>query len=227
MPAYNEEHSIRRVINEYLAIDVVDELVVVDNNARGRTPEEIDKTDAIHVVETKQGYGHALMRGLKEASGDLILMTEGDGAFRAEDIHKFLLYSDDFDVVLGTRTSRATIWTGAFMPFSVRLGNWAVAKFLEFLYDAPTLTDVGCTYKLLSKKVRDSIEDLFKYSPGGADFSPELIIWIVRRRIKTVEIPVILLPRVGRSHYTGTVLRAAMLGFKMLWLITKYRFRKI
>ena len=116
IPTYNEADSIRAAIDGFFATGFVDEVVVVDNNARGKTAEEIRKTRALHVEEKEcQGYGHAIMRGLQEAHGDLIVVCEGDGTFEPRDIEKFLLYSRDFDVVFGSRTSRATIYHGAFM----------------------------------------------------------------------------------------------------------------
>jgi glycosyltransferase involved in cell wall biosynthesis len=179
------------------------------------------------VVEAKQGYGHALMRGLSEASGDLIVMCEADGTFDPNDIHKFLLYSENFSAVFGTRTSRASIWSGAFMPFPVRVGNWAVAKFLEVLHNGTTLTDVGCTYKLISRQVLESIKPLFPISPGDGRFSPEFMIWTIRKSFDPIEIPVLFRPRVGRSGYTGNIAKAARLGFSMILLIIEYRFQKI
>ena len=108
---YNEAGSIRGVINGFFETGLVDEVIAVDNNALGNTEEEIKKTKATYVKESKkQGYGFALMRGMIEAKGDLIVMTEADGTFRPMDIEKLLAYSQDFEVVLGTRTSRSAIW---------------------------------------------------------------------------------------------------------------------
>ncbi len=231
IPTYHEEQTIRAVIDGFFATGVVDEVIVVDNNALGNTREEVAKTKAVLVTETRQGYGHAIMKGLSVATGDLIVMTEADGTFLAEDIHKFLLYSDDFLVVLGTRTSRATIWTGAFMPFSVRFGNWAMAKVLEVLHNGPTLTDVGCTYKLIDRASLEQIKKYFPMSPGSGTFSPELMIWLIRSQNNdkkmVIEIPVMYKPRVGESGYTGSVWKAAKLGFKMIPVIIKYRFMKL
>jgi len=224
---YNEAQTIRSVIDGFFATGMVDEVIVVDNNALGNTREEVQKTKAKMVTETKQGYGYGYMRGLSEATGDLIVMTEADGTFESSDLHKFLLYSDDFPVVLGTRTSRAAIWSGAFMPFSVRFGNWAVAKFLELLHDGPTITDVGCTYKLINRKSLEDIKEYFKFSKGDGTFSPELMIWLIRREKMVIEIPVMYKPRVGKSGYTGSIWKAAKLGFRMLPVIIRYRFKKI
>ncbi len=231
IPTYNEPDSIARVITDFFATGFVDEVIAVDNNAIPPTESEIKKTNARYVKEMKQGYGYALMRGLTEATGDLIVMVEPDETFSAGDLHKFLLYSDDFDIVFGTRTSRATIWSGAFMPWLVRLGNWGMAKFLEVLNNTPTLTDVGCTYKLVSRRALEGVKDLFPRSTGGGCFSPELMIWLLRRGeklgFKVVEIPVMYKPRVGKSSYTGSVWKAAKLGARMIPLIIKYRFIKL
>lgn len=228
IPTYNEEKSIRQVIEDFFATGFVDEVVAVDNNARGDTAKEIAKTRARHVREDeKQGYGHAIMRGLREATGDLVVVAEADGTFEPKDIEKFLVYSRDFDVVLGSRTSRAAIWDGAFMPPSVRIGNWAVAKFLEVIHDGTVITDVGCTYRLLDRAALEKILPLFPLSDGGGRFSPEMMIWLFRTGNRVIEIPVMYKQRIGESMYTGSVWKAAILGLRMIPLIVYYRFTKL
>ena len=225
IPTYNESGSIRDVIDGFFETGFVDEVVVVDNNALGNTREEVSKTKALLVHEPKQGYGHAIMRGLIEAKGDLVVMTEADGTFRPIDLEKLLSYSRDFDAVLGTRTSRAAIYSGAFMPFPVRFGNWLWAKIIEVLFNGPVLTDVGCTYKLVNRRLLEEIKNFFRYSRGDGTFSPELMIWLLKKNKKIIEIPVIYQERVGESGYTGSIWKAAKLGFKMLPVIIKYRFK--
>jgi glycosyltransferase involved in cell wall biosynthesis len=224
---YNEADSIREAIDGFFATGLVDEVIAVDNNALGNTKEEIAKTKARRVLETKQGYGHAYMRALSEATGDLIIMTEVDGTFEPDDAHKFLLYSDNYPVVFGTRTSKAAIWSGAFMPFPVRFANWLWAKFIEILFNGPTLTDVGCTYRLIDRKSLEDIKKYFPQSDGDGKFSPEMMIWLIRREKRVIEIPVEYKPRKGASMYTGSIWKAAKLGFKMLPLIVRYRFKKL
>jgi len=228
IPTYNEAGSIRGVIEGFLGTGLVDEVVVVDNNALGNTAEEIKKTKALHIEEKEnQGYGHAIMRGLRESKGDLLVVTEADGTFQPKDIEKFLSYSDEFDVVFGTRTSREVMWEGAFMPYPVRFGNWLWAKWVEVLFNGPVLTDVGCTYKLLSRQALEKVKDFFPLSKGDGTFNPEFMIWLLRKKVKAVEIPVIYKERVGESMYTGSIWRAAKLGLKMIPVIIKYFFKKI
>ncbi len=229
IPTYNEEGSIRAVIDGFFDTGVVDEVVVIDNNALGNTKREVAKTKARLVEETeRQGYGHAMMRGLREAKGDLVITTEGDGTFLPNDIHKFLAYTGEFEAIFGTRTSRAAIWSGAFMPLPVRVGNWAVAKFLEVIHNGPSMTDVSCSYKLFSREVLNSIFPLFHLSSGKDAFSIEVMIWVMRRGWRPIEIPVIYKQRVGVSMYTGgSVLKAARIGFKMVLQVLRYRFIRL
>ena len=227
IPTYNEAESIKGVIDDLFATALVDAVIAVDNNALGDTAEQIKKTKAIYIKESKnQGYGHAIMRGLKEATGDLIIITEADGTFQSKDVEKLLSYSDEFDAVLGTRTSPAVIWSGAFMPFFVRFGNYFWAKLIEVLFNATVLTDVGCTYKLITRSALDKVIDLFPLSKGDGTFNPEFMIWLLLRKVEMIEIPVIYKERTGKSMYTGSTWRAAKLGFKMLPIIFKYFFTK-
>src|SRR5215207_9321903 len=87
---YAERDSIRAVIDGFFATGVVDEVLVVNNNAQEGTVEEVEQTDARMVFEPEQGYGFACRRGLIEADGDLIVLAEPDGTFLPSDITKLL-----------------------------------------------------------------------------------------------------------------------------------------
>lgn len=56
LPTYNEKDSIRKVIEDFERLAVVDEIIVVNNNAAEGTSEEVAKTSAREVYESKQGY---------------------------------------------------------------------------------------------------------------------------------------------------------------------------
>ncbi|MBI2559303.1 glycosyltransferase family 2 protein [Candidatus Woesearchaeota archaeon] len=221
-PAYNEEENIRNAIGDFFSTKVVDEIIVVDNNSQDNTAKEVRKTKARLVTEANQGYGWALRRGLKEAKGYYIITAEPDGTFVGSDVLKLLIYSEDFDAVFGTRTSKECIWSGANMNLFLRLGNEFVAKFLEYLFDGPSLTDVGCTLKLIKRDALKKIQG--KFSVGGPHFSPEFMILCIRNKIKSIEIPVNYRQRVGESKITGDFKRAIKLGIVMIIFILRYRF---
>jgi len=206
-PAYNEEENIRSAVEDFFGTGVVDEIVVVDNNSRDRTAEEAAMAKARVVRETRQGYGNALRRGLREATGDIIIMAEPDGTFLGRDVHKLLAYADDFEMVCGT----------ANMGWFLRVGNWVVAKLLQVLYDGPSLSDCGCTMRLIHRAALEKFRD--ELTVGGSHFLPEMLIRALQRKIKVIEVPVNYRGRVGESKITGTLRGTLRTGFRMIGLI--------
>lgn len=222
LPAFNEQENIKNAIEEFQDNTFVDDIIVIDNNSTDNTKREILKTEAKYIYEQVPGYGSAICRGLSEVSSDLIITCEPDGTFKADDIIKLLVYSDDYDVVFGTRTSKYCVWDGANMNWFLRYGNWAVAKFLEYLFNGPSLTDVGCTYKLINKETLHLIKNTFKVKKSH--FQPEFMINSILSGKKIVEIPVDYLPRKGYSKITGNMLTAFKLGNIMIFYILLRRF---
>jgi len=220
-PTYREKNSIRAVIEDFFSTGYVDEIIVVNNNAEKGTKEEVEKTEATQVFEARQGYGFAMQRGLREATGDIIVLSEPDGTFYGNDVLKLLAYSDDFEVVFGSRTAPKLIDFRANMGMFLRIGNWAVAKLIEFLFLTGVLTDVGCSMKLLSRTAYEKIKDSFNV--GTSHFNPELMCLVILKNINFIEIPVRYAPRVGKSMVTGNKKVAFLLGIKMILLIFKYR----
>jgi glycosyltransferase involved in cell wall biosynthesis len=218
---YAERDSIRRVIEGFIETGVVDEVVVVDNNAESGTAEEVARTTARLVHEPRQGYGNATRRGLAESTGDLVVLAEPDGTFRPEDILKLLVYSGECEAVFGTRTTRQLVWSGANMAFFLRWGNWAVAKLIEFLFNTSHLSDVGCTYRLLRRGMADLVAANLR--TGGHHAGPEIMLLTIASGARFVEVPVNYLPRVGVSSVTGRPLLAMLVGLRMIGLVLRFR----
>jgi len=221
-PAYNEAPYIRRAVEDFLASGVVDEIVVVDNNSQDATAQEASRAGARVVTETRQGYGHALRRGLREAAGDLIILAEPDGTFVGKDVFKLLAYADDFEMVCGTRTTPELIWEGANMGWLLRQGNWIVAKLLMLLYNTPSLSDCGCTMRLIHRKALDRFQT--QLTVGGSHFLPEMVILARKHNLRFIEIPVSYRGRVGESKITGNLKGVLRTGTRMIWLILRCRF---
>ena len=160
-----------------------------------------------------------------EAADAVFAIEEINGhaeiTFAAKDVVKLLAYSDDFYMVLGTRTTKEMIWGGANMGWFLRLGNYCVAKCLEILYNTPSLSDVGCTMRLIRRNALQRIEPHF--TVGGSHFNPEMVILASLNDVRFVEIPVNYRERVGRSSVTGNKLMVLRVGLQMLCLIAAYR----
>ncbi len=218
---YAERDSIRGVIEDFFATGVVDEVVVINNNAQDGTEAEVAATQARQVFEPRQGYGFATRRGLAEATGDLIILAEPDGSFLADDILKLLAYASDFDAVFGSRTFPQLIWHGANMGWPLKWGNWAVAQLVRALFRTSHLSDVGCTYKAFTRETVEAV--LPSLTVGGSQLGPELMVRTILSGARYVEIPVNYLPRVGTSSVTGDMGKAIVLGLQMIALILQMR----
>ncbi len=214
---YAEKDSIRSVIDGFFATSVVDEVIVVNNNAQPGTSAQVAGTGAREVLETRQGYGWATRRGLQEATGDLIVLAEPDGTFSPHDLFKLLAYSGECDAVFGTRTAEHLVWKDANMQAFLRWGNRAVAKLVCLLFNSGPLSDVGCTYRLFRREFAHTL--LPKLTIGGSHLGPELTLRTITSGGRFVEVPVNYLPRVGESSVTGQFHKAFILGLQMIALI--------
>lgn len=222
LPAYNEEPSIVHAVEDFRNLGLFDEILVVDNNSIDGTAVLAASAGARVITEPLQGFGHALRRGMREATGDLIILCEPDGTFLARDVHKLLAYSSDFDMVMGTRTTPELLWKEANMGWMLRAGNVTVAKLLEGLHGGPSLSDCGCTFRLISRQGRDAILDRLRV--GGSHFLPEMVIQALKVHLKIIEVPVNYLRRVGKSKITGTIAGTVSTAMRMMALIILKRF---
>jgi glycosyltransferase involved in cell wall biosynthesis len=221
LPTYNEKDSIRGCIQSFERTGVVDEILVVNNNAAEGTSEEVAQTGAVEIFESRQGYGAAIVRGLREAQGDLVCICEPDGTFDPHDLFKMLPYSDDIDIVYGTRTVGEFIWQDANMGWFIRLGNWLVAKLMEVLFNTNSLSDVGCTLRLLNRPAVEVLLPLFREM--GNCMGAEMMCLSRIVKLRSVQIPVNYRARVGVSSVTGRRSAAMKVGLRMIWVILSYR----
>jgi glycosyltransferase involved in cell wall biosynthesis len=222
LPTYNEAASIADCIRGFEALGIVDDIVVVNNNAHPDTSPAVAPTSAREVHETVQGYGAAIRRGLIEtAHVDLVCVCEPDGTFEPYDLFKLLPFTADVDMVLGSRTVQTFILSGANMGWFLRWGNWAVAKLTEVLYNTVYLSDVGCTFRVLSRQAVDSLSPEFR--GHGSSFGFEMMLLAARRRLPLVQVPVKYQARVGQSSVTGSRVKTLVLGMQMIGLCLRMR----
>jgi len=223
LPTYNEKDSIKKVIQDFEQLGVVDEILVINNNAAAGTSQEVSQTGAREIMEQVQGYGKAIQRGFLEANGDLIVVCEPDDTFLAKDLFKFLVFSEDVDIVFGSRTIKNFIWTGANMGRFLKWGNWFVAKLIEVMFNTNYLSDVGCTYRLINRPALEKMLPTFKVKSNF--FGPEMMVRAYLMGVKSVQIPVNYKERVGESSVTGDFKKAFILGMKMIILIIAMRLK--
>src|SRR5262249_30654187 len=98
IPASQEAASIGAVIHDFR-----------DTRPPAGTADIARALGAIVHSHPLAGYGDACRQGLDAATGDILVLVEADGTFRAHDLGKLLEYLKDADMVIGTRTTRQMI----------------------------------------------------------------------------------------------------------------------
>jgi dTDP-glucose pyrophosphorylase len=222
IPAYNEAASIAQVVRDFRPH--ADEVVVMDNVSADGTADLARAAGATVHSRPLAGYGDALVQGMDAATGDILVLVEADGTFRAKDVGKLLEYLKDADMVVGTRTTRQMIEQGANMAGLLRWGNVVVGKLIEALWWRlePRFTDVGCTYRAIW---RDAYQKIRPYlTRRDAAFSPEMMIEMLRVEGRLIEVPVSYYGRRGgESKHSATLWHSVRTGLRMVRLILQKR----
>jgi glycosyltransferase involved in cell wall biosynthesis len=86
IPCLDEEAGLRQILPEMP--DFLDEVVVADNGSTDKTAEIARRSGALVVREEIGGYTEAVKRGIKEASGQILVFMDGDGTYDPADIKK-------------------------------------------------------------------------------------------------------------------------------------------
>lgn len=216
-PTYREKDSIRKSIEEFDSSGYIDEIIVVDNNAEAGTRGEVQKTRAIMVREKRQGYGFAIRKGLASTDAELLIVAEPDGTFDGRDVVKLLAYSDDFDMVFGSRTHVSLIRKGSDMTPIKHILDILLAKMATWLFFCPLLTDLGCTLRLTHKTAWNRIAG--ELTPEDGIFSIKWILLAVMRKVNYIQIPVNFRARVGASTQIDTFTKKADWGIREFFFI--------
>src|SRR5262245_12353385 len=105
MPAYNEEAVIGRILDELHQQGNFYEIIVVDDGSSDQTIPVAQEHGAKIVRHPYNiGNGAAVKSGIREASGDIIVLMDADGQHPPTDVMRLVSYVGDYDMVVGART---------------------------------------------------------------------------------------------------------------------------
>jgi glycosyl transferase family 2 len=236
LTAYNDAEATAQDVKDFRRQPGVIRVLVIDNNSTDNTAELAAAAGATVIRETRQGYGYACIRGLAEGlkipNADVIVLSEGDGTFIAEDTAKFLSYIDDADLVVGNRVVKGLIDADSQMDYFFTWGNMAVAmlirlRFWDGRHLGPAgLTDVGCTFRAIRRPALEGIlPDLLV---GGNHFSPHMLMVAIARDLSVIEIPIRLRRRVGQSKGASqSFVKGLQVGLVMIWHIITFTLKPV
>ena len=207
IPAFNEESCLGDVIAE--AKKHADSVVVCDDGSSDNTS-KIAVSNGAKLIrhETNLGKG-AAMKSLfdyaKNHNADLVVMIDGDGQFKANEIPLLIKpILNGYDVVIGNRFSK-----NSEMPNYRAFGNKVLDKMTNIAADLP-FEDTQSGFRSYSKKAINSIS--VQSSGFGSD--AEILVNAAQKDLKITDVPVSVLYNTGTktstknpvSHTTEVVL---------------------
>ena len=218
LPSHNEEGNVERVVRSYLAElpRVADdfEIIVVDDGSRDRTGEIAERLAAenshVKVVRhhLNQGYGGAVISGIRAATKQYVLLCDGDGQFDPSDLERLTPFVPEYDVVAGRRVRRA--------DHLIRRINGKAWTVLVRVLLGITISDIDCGFKLFKREKLEGMD----LRAHGAMISTELMARLAGRNAKVIEVDVKHLPRLT-GEQSGANLKVVARAFKEL--IALYR----
>ena len=106
VPAFNEEPAIAPLVQALRAGGAWHEIIVVDDGSSDATAEKARGAGATVVRHPyNKGNGAAVETGIRRASGDFVLIVDGDGQHRAADAARLVSHLGEYDLVIGARST--------------------------------------------------------------------------------------------------------------------------
>jgi glycosyltransferase involved in cell wall biosynthesis len=226
IPVYNEENTVADILSRVLSVDLINginkEVLVVDDCSTDGTRVAIDaflktySSDQVRILshEVNRGKGAALHTGIREATGDYVVVQDADREYDPEEFNILLspVVRGEADVVYGSRFMGGNPHRVLFFWHSI--GN-KLLTFFSNMFTNLNLTDMETCYKLFRREVIQQVQ--LKEKRFG--FEPEVTAKISR-------IPGIRIYEVGISYYGRTYAEGKKIGwkdgFRALYCVVKY-----
>jgi len=147
IPFFNEEECVRTVLEEVRTCQPDAEIIAVDDGSRDRTWEIICGAASVRGLRLTQNRGQsaAMYAGMRAASGDVIVLMDGDGQNDPADIEKLVaLLQSGADVACGQRVKRRDIW-------SRRVASKAANAIRRSILN-DGISDTGCSLKAFRRE---------------------------------------------------------------------------
>ena len=219
IPVYNERQTIEQILAAVAASPVKEkEIIVVDDFSRDGTRELLPgltgKYSKLVLHDKNQGKGAAIRTGLKESTGEVVIIQDADLEYDPNDYVRLLepIEKGQADVVYGSRFLGTDGFTHA--PHRLnRLANRFLTAFSNLL-SGFSLTDMETCYKMMRREIVAKIT----LEENRFGFEPEITAKLAKLNIRLLEIPI---SYHGRTHGEGKKIGWTD-GLRTLYSIVKY-----
>lgn len=207
MITMNEEAAVAKVVADIRRVAPGAEILLVDSS-KDRTP-EIAESLGCRVIRQfpPQGYGPAMNRAVREASGDVVVTLDCDDTYPVEEIPRLIsMVEEGWDLVNTTRVKKRP----RAMPFANFLANRFFALGARVLHGIRT-TDVHSGMRAYRKSMIDRV----KWDEKGPALPVDMLVIPHRLGFLVAEVPIDYRERIGQT--TLQRWNSTIWTFRRLW----------
>ena len=207
IPALNEEDSIAEVVSGLRAAAAWREVLVIDDGSRDATAQRAEQAGARVIGHPyRKGNGAAVKTAIRNASGDFVLIVDGDGQHQPSDARRIADRLGEYDLVVGAR-SAATQATAA------RRGGNAILNWLASYLTGRPIPDLTSGFRGAR---REYLHEFLHLLPNGFSTPTTTTLAFVRAGYNVAFEPIDARARTGRSK-----VRVARDGAKFFLILLK------
>lgn len=193
IPCLNEELTlglcIEKALRSFAELGVTGEVVVADNGSTDRSVEIALQLGARVVHERRKGYGAALIRGITEARGEIIVMADADDSYDWSAITPLVRkIQEGYDLVMGNRF-QGGIMAGAMPPLHRYLGNPVLSLIARIAFRT-RIGDFHCGMRAFTRAAFERMQ----LKTTGMEFATEMVANASHQQLRIAEVPIVLYP---------------------------------
>ncbi|MEZ4668536.1 MAG: glycosyltransferase family 2 protein [Anaerolineae bacterium] len=221
IPCFNEVHSIEAVVHRVEAVNLANEIIIVDDGSTDGTREILKRIEAeqhphlrILYHDHNQGKGAAVITGFKAANSEVLLIQDADFEYDPRE-YPVLLRPIEEGIATVVYGSRFLGGPRKAMNFWNMVANRILTFTTNILYNA-ILSDMETCYKVFRA---DAVRDINIHAKRF-EFEPEITAKVLKKGIRIYEVPI---SYNGREWSEGKKIQWTD-GPIALWTLVKYRF---
>jgi glycosyltransferase involved in cell wall biosynthesis len=207
VPAFNEAGGISEVVSALAQAGPWHEIIVVDDGSTDATAERAAAAGAVVVRHPyNKGNGAAVKSGIRRATGEFVMIIDGDGQHRTDDARRIVSRLGEYDLVIGARaaTTQATL--------ARRLGNAMLNGFASYL-TGRSIPDLTSGFRGAR---RECLSEFLHLLPNGFSTPTTTTLAFIKAGYNVAFEPTEARQRVGTSK-----IKLARDGAKFLMIILK------
>lgn len=198
MPCLNEAETVATCVSKarswLSSAGLSGEILVVDNGSTDSSPQLAEAAGARVIRERRRGYGYALLRGMAESRGEVIVMGDADDTYDFSDLDGLIEpLRRGSDLVLGNRFAGG-IGEGA-MPWTHRYIGSPIINFLIRRFIGIRVGDSQSGLRALTRRAYLRL----RLRSGGMEFASEMLVSAAHRGLSVAEVPAPYALRLGDS----------------------------